>query len=387
VSDGQAGVDFTADTLLETLRQWVAIESPTQDAAAVNRMADHAEGLLRDAGASIERIPGTDDYGDILIGRIAGEEPGPGILVLGHIDTVHPVGTLAGPLPWRVEGGRACGPGIYDMKGGNAMAVAALEHLHASGRRPRLPVSVMLIPDEEAGSPSSRARIEQEARRHAIVLVAEPSGEGGKLTVARHGIARYYLETTGRPAHAGAYHAKGRSAIREMARQVLAVEAMTDYARTITLNVGTISGGTHENMVPISSRACVYVLVPNAEAEAEVRGRLLGLTPHDSDMKLAVTLGLYRPSYAKTPAIQRLYDHAAGLLEGSLWPAAGERVAGGGSDGNFTGALGVPTLDGLGAIGDGPHTHHENIEISCLVPRTRFWVLLFETLGRDVVAD
>jgi glutamate carboxypeptidase len=384
VSDGPAGIDFTTEALLETLRQWVAIESPTQGAAAVNRMADHAEGLLRAAGATIERLPGTDGYGDVLIGRIAGEEPGPGILVLGHIDTVHPVGTLAGPLPWRIEDGRAYGPGIYDMKGGNAMAVAALTHLHATGRRPRLPVSVMFIPDEEAGSPSSRARIEQEALRHAIVLVAEPSGEGGKLTVARHGIARYYLETTGKPAHAGAYHAKGRSAIREMAQQVLAVEAMTDYERTITLNVGTISGGTHENMVPIASKACIYVLVPNAEAEAEVRGRLLGLKPHDPDVKLDVTLGLYRPSYVKTPAIQRLYDHAAGLLTGCAWPAAGERVAGGGSDGNFTGALGVPTLDGLGVIGDGPHTHYEHIEISCLLPRTRFWVRLLETLGPDV---
>ncbi|MCA0320113.1 MAG: M20 family metallopeptidase [Proteobacteria bacterium] len=386
MSDGLAFSDFTTESLLETVRQWVAIESPTQDVAGVNRMADHAEDLLVAAGAAIERIPGTDGYGDILIGRIAGEEEGPGILVLGHIDTVHPVGTLAGPLPWRVENGRAYGPGIYDMKGGNAMAVAALTHLHATGKRPRLPVSVMFIPDEEVGSPFSRPHIEAEAKRHAIVLVAEPSGEGGKLTVGRHGIARYYLETTGKPAHAGAYHARGRSAIREMARQVLAVEAMTDYSRTITLNVGTISGGTHENMVPISSRACVYVLVPTAEAEAEVRGRLLALQPHDPDVKLDVTLGLYRPSYAKTPAIQRLYDHAAALLKGSEWPAAGERIAGGGSDGNFTGALGVPTLDGLGVIGDGPHTHYEHIEISCLVPRTRLWARLFETLSRDLVA-
>lgn len=386
MSGGSAFAELTPESLLEAVRQWVAIESPTQDAAAVNRMADHAERLLRDIGASIERIPGTHGYGDILIGRIAGIEPGPGILVLGHIDTVHPVGTLAGPLPWRVEGDRAYGPGIYDMKGGNAIAMAALAHLHATGRRPRLPVSVMFIPDEEAGSPSSRARIEAEARRHAIVLVAEPSGEGGKFTVARHGIARYYLETTGRPAHAGAYHAKGRSAIREMARQVLAVEAMTDYDRTITLNVGTISGGTHENMVPVSARACVYVLVPTAAAEAEVRERLFALRPHDPDVKLDVTLGLFRPPYGKTPAIQRLYDHAAGLVAGSLWPSAGERVAGGGSDGNFTGALGIPTLDGLGVLGDGPHTYEEHMLVSCLVPRTRLWAGLFETLGRDLVA-
>ena len=377
---------LTSEALLDAVRKWVAIESPTQDVAAVNRMADHAEALLRAAGARIERIPGTMGYGDILIGRIAGETEGPGILLLGHIDTVHPVGTLASDLPWRIEGDRAYGPGIYDRKGGNAIAVAALTHLHATGRRPHMPVSVMFIPDEEAGSPSSRARIEEEARRHAIVLVAEPSGEGGRLTVARHGIASYYLKTTGIPAHAGAYHAKGRSAIREMARQILAVEAMTDYDRTITLNVGTMSGGTHENMVPIHAEACVYVLVPSAEAEAEVRAKLLALTRHDPAVKLDVTLGLFRPPYRKTPAIQALYDHAAGLARELGFEVAGERVAGGGSDGNFTGALGIPTLDGLGVIGDGPHTHHEHLLVSCLVPRTRLYVRLFETLTPGLVA-
>jgi glutamate carboxypeptidase len=376
---------LTPEALLEAVRQWVAIESPTQDVAAVNRMADHAEALLVAAGARIERIPGTMGYADILIGRIPGEASGPGILLLGHMDTVHPVGTLAGDLPWRIDGDRAYGPGIYDMKGGNSIAMSALLHLAATGRRPHMPVSVMFIPDEEAGSPSSRARIEEEALRHAIVLVAEPSGDGGRLTVGRHGIARYYLKTTGKPAHAGAYHAKGRSAIREMARQILAVEAMTDYDRTITLNVGTMSGGTHENMVPIHAEACVYVLVPTREAEAEVRERLLALRPHDPDVKLDVTLGLFRPPYAKTPAIQMLYDHAAGLARELGFEVAGERIAGGGSDGNFTGALGVPTLDGLGVIGDGPHTHYEHLLVSCLVPRTQLYVRLFETLAPELV--
>jgi glutamate carboxypeptidase len=376
---------LSQDALLEAVRGWVLIESPTQDVAAVDRMADHAEHLLRSAGAVIERIPGRMGYADILIGRIRGESEGPGILLLGHIDTVHPVGTLEGALPWRVEGDRAYGPGIYDMKGGNAIAVAALQHLKATGRRPHMPVTVMFIPDEEAGSPSSRQRIEDEARRHAIVLVAEPSGDGGRLTVARHGIARYTMRTTGVPAHAGAYHAKGRSAIREMARQILAVEAMTDYDRTITLNVGTMTGGTHENMVPLHAEACVYVLLPTAEAEAEVRSKLLALRPHDPDIRLEVVPGLFRPPYVKTAAIQRLYDHAAGLARDLGFEVAGERVAGGGSDGNFTGALGIPTLDGLGVIGDGPHTHHEHLLVSCLVPRTKLYVRLFETLRPETV--
>jgi glutamate carboxypeptidase len=376
---------LTTEALFEAVRGWVMIESPTQDAAAVNRMADHVEGLLRALGARIERHPGRDGFGDILLGRVAGSEPGPGILVLGHIDTVHPVGTLAGPLPLRIEDGRAYGPGIYDMKGGNAMALAALAHLAATGRRPLRDVTVMMIPDEEMGSPTSRAMIEAEALRHAIVLVAEPSGEGGRITVARHGIARYHLGTTGMPAHAGAYHAKGRSAIREMARQVLAIEAMTDHARNVTLNVGTIAGGTHENMVPLSCEATVYCLVPTPEDEREVSARIAALRPHDPDVTLTVRPGLGRPPYAKTAAIQALYDHAAVLGREIGFVVPGERVAGGGSDGNFTGALGIPTLDGLGVIGDGPHTHHEHIVLDCLVPRTRLWVRLYETLAPAVL--
>ncbi|HMN71668.1 MAG TPA: M20 family metallopeptidase [Rhodoblastus sp.] len=366
--------------LLAAVNDWVAIESPTPDRDGVNRVGALAERLLRDLGAGVERISGAPDFGDIVIGRIAGETNGPGILLLGHMDTVHPVGTLAGPLPMRVEGDRAYGPGIYDMKGGNAMAFAALAHLAANGKRPRLPVTVMMIPDEEVGSPFSRTHIEREALQHAIALVVEPSGEGGKLTVARHGIARYFLKTTGVPAHAGAYHSKGRSAIREMARQVLAIEDMTDYARNVTLNVGTIRGGTHENMTPLHAEAHVYCLVPLPEHEREVRGRLLALKAVDPDVKLEVTPGLYRPSFVKSPEIQKLYDHAAALAREIGYPVAGERVAGGGSDGNFTGALGVPTLDGLGVLGDGPHTHHEHLLVSCLVPRTRLLARLFETL-------
>lgn len=369
-----------APDLLSAVNAWVEIESPTNDVAGVNAVGALAERLLRDIGAHVERISGASTYGDIVIGRIRGETERPGVLLLGHMDTVHPVGTLAGPLPMRVEGDRAYGPGIYDMKGGDAIAFAALAHLHANGRRPNLPVTVMMIPDEEVGSPFSRPHIEAEARKHAIVLVVEPSGDGGRLTVARHGISRYHLKTTGVPAHAGAYHAKGRSAIREMARQILAIESMTDYSRNVTLNVGTVAGGTHENMVPLHAEACVYCLVPLPQDEREVRERLMALKPVDPDVRLVVTSGLYRPSYVKTPAIQKLYDHASALAREIGFEVKGERVAGGGSDGNFTGALGVPTLDGLGVIGDGPHTHHEHLLVPCLVPRTRLLVRLFETL-------
>ena len=165
-----------------------------------------------------------------------------------------------------------------------------------------------------------------------------------------------------------------------MAHQVTAIEAMTDYDRNITLNVGTIAGGTHENLVPIECRACVYVMVATVDNEAEVRARLSGLTPVDPDVRLEVTPGLFRPPYAKSPEIQALYDKACGLAREIGFEIPGERVAGGGSDGNFTGSLGVPTLDGLGVVGDGPHTHEEHLLVSCLVPRTKLLARLFETL-------
>jgi glutamate carboxypeptidase len=372
--------DLTTEGLLDAVRAWVEIESPTNDAAGVNRVADHAEGLLRGIGAAIERTPGRDGYGDILIGRAPGAQDGPGLLLLGHMDTVHQSGTFA----YRREGERAYGPGIYDMKGGNAMAVAALQHLHATGRRPRLPVSVMMIPDEEVGSPTSRAAIEAEARRHRAALVVEPSGEGGKFTVARHGIARWHLRTIGRPAHAGAYHAEGRSAVREMAHHILALEALTDHPRNFFVNIGIVQGGTHENMVPAECAAICYALVPTAAEEAELRAAVDALPRHDADVRTEISPGLGRPPYGKTPAIQALYDHAAALAAECGLPSAGERVAGGGSDGNFTGALGVPTLDGLGAIGGGPHTREEWVDLRCLVPRTRMLARLFETLGPGV---
>jgi glutamate carboxypeptidase len=372
--------DLTTAALLEAVRAWVEIESPTNDAAGVNRVADHAEGLLRGIGAAIERTPGRDGFGDILLGRVPGATEGPGILLLGHMDTVHQRGTFA----YRREDARACGPGIYDMKGGNAMALSALAHLHAQGRRPRLPVSVMMIPDEEVGSPTSRAAIEAEALRHRAALVVEPSGEGGKFTVARHGIARWHIRTIGRPAHAGAYHAEGRSAVREMAHHILALEALTDHARNFFVNIGIVQGGSHENMVPAECRAICYALVPTAAEEAALRAAVHALPRHDPDVRTEITPGLGRPPFGKTPAIQALYDHAAALAAECGLPSAGERVAGGGSDGNFTGALGVPTLDGLGAIGGGPHTLEEYIELRCLVPRTRLLARLFETLGPGV---
>ena len=370
---------LTADAILDLIRGWVEIESPTNEPDRVNAVLNLCADQLVSIGGTVDRRPGTDGLGDVLVVRIPGEKNGPGVMVLGHVDTVHQVGALGGPLAFRQEGDRVFGPGIYDMKGGNCLAVAALMHLAATGRRPKLGVTVMMVPDEEIGSPTSRAQIEAEAQRCKYVLVPEPSGDGGKLTTGRYGIARYHLKTVGRPAHAGANHQDGRSAIREMAHQILAVEAMTDYERGITLNVGNIQGGTHENVVPIACEAKVLALVPDKEAEAEVRSRLLALRPIDPDVGLEVTPGLFRPPFTMSSEIEALFRHAQSLAReigfDPQW-----RYAGGGSDGNFTGALGIPTLDGLGVVGDGAHTLHEHLSYASLEPRARLFERLFETL-------
>ncbi len=370
---------LTAEAILELIRSWVEIESPTNAPDRVNAVLDLCAEQLSAIGGGVDRRSGTEGLGDILVVRIPGERNGPGVMVLGHVDTVHQVGALAGPLAFRREGDRVCGPGIYDMKGGNCLAVAALQHLAATGRRPKLGVTVMMVPDEEIGSPSSRAQIEAEAARCKYVLVPEPSGEGGKLTTGRYGIARYHLRTRGRPAHAGANHQDGRSAIREMAHQILAVEAMTDCDRGITLNVGNIRGGTHENVVPVDCEAKVLALVPDVAAEAEVRTRLLALRATDPNIEFEVTPGLFRPPFEMTPANRSLYERARDLAR-EIGFDPGWRYAGGGSDGNFTGALGIPTLDGLGVIGNGAHTLEEHLLFSSLEPRARLFERLFETL-------
>lgn len=368
------------DALAVELASWVAIESPSADAAAVNRMADLVEDRLRGLGAEIERVPGRDGCGDILIGRVAGRQDAPGVLMLGHLDTVHPVGTLAGPLPLRRDGDRLYGPGAYDMKGGNVLGIAALAHLLENGRRPALPVTVMMIPDEELGSPTSRAAIEAEATSARAALVLEPSGGGGALTVARHGMARHHIMVEGRSAHAGAEHEKGVSAIREMAHQVLAIEALTDHARDFCVNVGLIRGGDYENRVPDHCEATIYARVPGPDDARALHTALSGLRPNHPEAHVTVTPGLYRPPYTRTPEISALYDLACACADDMGVTLNGARVAGGGSDGNFTAAAGLPTLDGLGVIGAGPHTHREHALVSSFSPRARLLSALLERL-------
>jgi glutamate carboxypeptidase len=233
----------TPESLLEGIRQWVEIESHTPDAEGVNRLMDRVEARYRRAGATVERIAGRDGRGDHVLATSPWGGEGPGVLVLCHLDTVHPQGTLE-HFPFRQEGDKAFGPGIYDMKGGAYLALAAYESLAADRGIAALPVRLLYTSDEEVGSPTSRTLIEQLGANAKYVLVTEPAREGGKIVTGRRGTGRYLVRAQGRPSHSGTRPQDGRSAIREIARQILDIDALNDPARGVNTNVGLISGGT-----------------------------------------------------------------------------------------------------------------------------------------------
>ena len=378
-SAGRNEPHIDADEILEGILEWVRIESPSHDAEAVNRMVDHVESSMRPLTSRIERTPGRDGYGDILEVRSEWGGDAPGILVLCHLDTVHPIGTIDDILSVRREGDRVYGPGIYDMKGGAYLAWYAFRHLVRTGRETPLPITFLFVPEEEVGSPTSRAAIEAAARASRYVLVTEPARDGGRIVTARKGVAMFEMTTRGRPSHAGARHQDGRSAIKEMARQILRLEDMTDYGRGVTVNVGVVSGGTGSNVVPAQCRAMIDLRVPSPEAAEEMCAKVLDLASFDPDVEVEVTGGMNRPPYEKGAAIEALLDHARALAA-EIGFDLRDVKAGGVSDGNFTAALGVPTLDGLGVDGHGAHSYEEHLLVSSLEPRARLILRLFETL-------
>ena len=368
------------DEILEGIIEWVRIESPSHDAEAVNRMVDRVESSMRPLTSRIERTPGRDGYGDILAVRSEWGGDEPGILVLCHLDTVHPIGTIEDILTVRRDGDRVYGPGIYDMKGGAFLACYAFRHLVRTGRETPLPITFLFVPEEEVGSPTSRAAIEAAARTSRYVLVTEPARDGGKIVTARKGVAMFEMNVKGRPSHAGSRHQDGRSAIREMARQILRLEDMTDYERGVTVNVGVVSGGTGSNVVPAECRAMIDLRVPSPEAAQTMCAEVLALTPFDPDLEVEITGGMNRPPYEKDASIEALLGHAR-QLAAEIGIDLQDVKAGGVSDGNFTAALGIPTLDGLGVDGHGAHSHEEHLLVSSLEPRTRLMLRLFETLS------
>jgi len=372
---------FDANEIIEGLLPWVRCESPTSDVAGVNRMMDLAALELTRLGATIERTAGKDGYGDIVIGRLGGVEPtnSAGILILSHLDTVHLAGTLAGRLPLRRDGDRYYGPGIYDMKGGVRIAMHAIEILRRAGVTARLPISFMLVPDEEVGSPSSREAIEAEARRHKYVLVTEPC-KNGVVVTGRYAFQRFWVTVHGRPAHAGANNRMGRSAIRAMAGLVERIERMTDFERGMTFSVGTIQGGTFVNVMPIECRAQVLTVAPTRAIFEEVASRMKGLEDENDGIRVTVERGPTRPLWEPHRETMALFEKAHGLAA-EIGFELKHGSFGGGSDGNFTGGLGIATLDGLGVDGAGAHTFEEHLLISSLVPRCRLFAELLRTLS------
>ena len=369
---------FETPAMMATLRRWVECESPSYDAAAVSRMAVLAAGDIRAIGGVAEILPGTMGFGDCVRARFGqADAPEGGILVMGHLDTVHPMGML-NEMPWREENGLCHGPGILDMKGGIVIALAALEALSHAGLTPPLPVTMLLNSDEEVGSPSTRAVVETEAARHRYVLIPEPARRSGGVVVGRHAVSRYRLVTRGRPAHAGLRLNEGRSAIQEMAHQIIAIDRLSQP--DCTFSTGVIRGGQWVNCV---ARECEAELLSVSTSEAALaRGQrtLADLRPTAPGTEIELVPGAVRPFWHASAGDRTLYETASRIAAELGFELPGE-ISGGGSDGNFTGAMGIPTLDGLGPRGDLLHTQDEHIVVESLAERGRLLAGLLMALG------
>jgi glutamate carboxypeptidase len=370
---------FDTDAMLSGLRPWVECESPTWDAGRVGRMMDVASRDLALMGARIERISGRMGFGDCVRASFAtGDASKPGILIMGHLDTVHPVGTLE-KLPWRRDGHVCYGPGIFDMKGGNYSALEAIRQLQRIGAKIALPITFLLTSDEEVGSPSTRDLIEAEAARHKYVLVPEPARANGGVVSGRYAIARFNLEALGRPSHAGARLSEGRSAIRIMADMIPAIESMT--TESCTFSVGVIHGGQWVNCV---SSTCAGEALSMAKRQEDLdRGveRMLALSKRDAnDGRFIVTRGVTRPVWEPNAKTMALYEIAKRIAK-TIGVDLMHESSGGGSDANFTGPMDLATLDGLGVRGNGAHTLGEHIVVASLAERGRLMAGLLAELN------
>jgi glutamate carboxypeptidase len=354
--------------MLQRIGQLVSIESPTEDRAAVNRCVALVEEWIKTSGGGSRRKR-QRSAGDLLIGRFgparATAKP---LMLLGHLDTVFPLGTLK-KMPSRLRGGRAWGPGVLDMKGGVVMALTALQLLAESGRLTR-PVIFLLNSDEETGSEHSRALTETLAKKCASVFVLEPAqGLDGAYKTARKGVGNYRLQVHGVAAHSGVDFAQGHSAVLELARQIERASTFTEPARGITVNAGVIGGGTRSNVVAAEAWAEFDVRIAKAADAQRVDRRFRSLRPVDRRCTLLIEGGLNRPPMERTTSTAALFQCAATMAT-ALGFQLQEAATGGGSDGNFTSALGIPTLDGMGAVGEGAHSNGESILLEALVPRT-----------------
>jgi glutamate carboxypeptidase len=357
--------------ILSLTRSLCEAESPSGDGEGSAAVVDLLEEAARrlEGFARAERTRAPDGYGEhfrlTAFAEGAGEERT--LLLLGHTDTVHPRGTLT-ERPWREEDGRVYAPGVFDMKAACALALESLAACAALGTRTRRPVVLLLTCDEESGSHSGRALVEEEARRAEYVLVLEPSAPGGRAKTARKGTGLFTLKVRGRAAHAGLEPEKGVSAVLELARQVERAASLARPELGTTVNVGTMSGGTHANVVAAEARAEIDVRFSTREEALRVEEAIRSLRPFDARASLAVAGGINRPPMERTGAVVSLYEKARRLAS-ELGFELGETGVGGASDGNFAAAYCAAVLDGLGVEGDGAHAAHEHILVDSLVPR------------------
>jgi glutamate carboxypeptidase len=362
--------------MISLLRKMVEIESPSDDKAAVDRMGNFLAEAFERLGGQVTFYP-QEAAGNHLKADFAGGSGKP-VLLLGHFDTVWPMGTLA-KMPFRMEAGRAFGPGVYDMKAGVAMMIFALRALKESGAAHR-PVTILLDTDEEVGSTTGRPIVETTAKDCEAVLVLEPSqGPQGHLKTSRKGVGDITVRVRGRASHSGVDFEKGRSAVVELARQLLEIVKFTDLSRGITVNPGVVQGGTRSNVIAAEARAEVDMRIARAADAKELEKKFAALKPFDPDCSIELSGGINRPPMERTEGTVRLFGIAK-EIGGTMGWKVEESSTGGGSDGNFTSALGIPTLDGLGALGEGAHASNESVVIQELPQRTALLAGLIQSL-------
>ena len=369
--------------LVETIEALVRLESPTDDKAAVDRCGDEIARRVEALGGRVTRIA-QQTRGDHIRAEFAGGAKGSTerqILLLGHFDTVWPVGQLQ-RMPLERRDGRLHGPGVFDMKAGIALgllAARAVSSQQSTGDSPSPRIVTLWTTDEEVGSQTSRALIEAEAQHSAAVLVLEPSLPGGALKTARKGCGQYEMVVRGVAAHAGVDPAKGASAIHELAHQICRLYGLPSQWSGLTLNVGTVAGGTRANVVAEDARAVIDVRAVTRNEMNMFDGVVRRQTPRDPRTSIEVTGGFDRPPLERSAAVAALFDRARSVAA-EMGIELAEGSTGGGSDGNFTAALGVPTLDGLGAIGDGAHALHEHVDLDALPDRAALIAGLIESI-------
>ncbi|MDZ7704662.1 MAG: M20 family metallopeptidase [Trueperaceae bacterium] len=346
---------------LKTLEDLVRLESPTQHKPSADTLADYLETQLRADNWEVERVQQTA-VGDQIIARMVAANDGPKTLLLTHYDTVWPLGTLA-EMPFRRDDNKVYGPGVLDMKAGIAVAMHAPALAKALGRPLEGLLTLLVTSDEETGSAYSRELIETLAQEHDRVLVLEPGRDDGALKVGRKGVGNFYATFTGQSAHAGNNPDDGASALRELAHYLLFAESLNDKDAETTVNVTVARGGTVSNVIAEKATATADMRVMQQSEAERVEAALRGYEPKDSRVSVEITGGLNRPPLELTDANRALFEKAQAAMDDLGFELAGA-VVGGGSDGSFTSALGIATLDGLGSSGQGPHARHEHIRVA-----------------------